>query len=493
MSGKVIYKDIALGADETALIQTPTALEPFSSVGWLTLAPNAPAIATCELNGWGLSHEYKNRTSQTLAFWSVERSGADCLFASAPSVVLTFPAQYTSTGLTVRFATASNDFCRRVHIEWWRGTTRLHSEDYENNSSVFVVNRTVEAYDKLVFSFNETNLPGKRCKVEKIIIGVIREFEADELTRVNAIHEVNLIGDTVPINVLDVGLHSKSDIEYIFQRKQPVEAYDNDTLIGTYYIQQGRRTSRDDFSISCQDVVGLLDLITYEGGIWLEDTPLNTVLSQVFGNLVKWDIDPALAGATIRGAIEPGRTMREALMHIAFAIGAVIDTSGTDRIKIFPVPSDAGAIAPRNTYTGGSVETSDKVTEVTVTAYRFFDERPGQNDEFIDIGGVQYRYYTETKHAYNPNVVASDPENKVKFIGYYLCNLDNAQKRADEIMAFYHRRNKYVFNHVYSGEELGGKYEIYLPWLHKRAGNITKMSITLSGLTISAAEMLFED
>lgn len=493
MSGKVIYKDIALGADENAVVQTPISLEPFSDVSLLTVAPNAPTIATCELNGWGLSHDYINRTNQMLAFWSVARSRADCLFTVSPSVVLTFSNLYTSTGLTVRFAPGSNDYCRKTHVEWWRGETLLNSKDYEADSGTLVINETVEAFDKLVFSFQETNLPGKRCKIEKIIIGVIREFEANELTRVNAIHEVNLLGDTVPINVLDVGLHSENDIDYIFQRKQPVEAYDNDKLIGTYYIQQGRRTSKNDFSISCQDVIGLLDLITYEGGIWLKDTPLEVVLSEVFGNLVKWDIDPALASSAIKGFIEPGRTMREALMQIAFSIGAVVDTSGTDRIKIFPVPSEAGEISPQKTYTGGSVETSDKVTEVTVTAYRFFDERPGENEEFVELNGVQYRYYTETKHAYNPNVVASDPENKIKFIGYYLCNLDNAQKRADEIMAFYHRRNKYVFSHVYEGEELGGKYEIYLPWYRKRSGNITKMSISLSGLTISAAEMLFED
>lgn len=491
MSAKVIYKDIALGAAENAAVSASGA-EDFSVPDKITAGISAPAIATCELGGWGLSHDYKARGEQSLAFWSKAKSGADCLFAAAPSITLSFTEQYTSTGLTVRFAPGSMDFCRQCRVEWYRGAALRQSGDYAAAEPVLIINKTVEGFDRVVFTFQQTNLPKRRCKIEGITIGVVREFGADELKSVSAINEVDLISENLPINVLDVALHSKDNIEYIFQRKQPIEAYDGDNLIGVYYIEKGKRTGSADFSVSCKDAVGLLDLAAQPGGIWLSETPLSEVLSAVFGGIVSFEVDSAYQNSTLQGFIEPG-TMREALRQITFVLGAVADTSGTDKVRIFPAPYAAAAISPKKTYSGGTIETADKVTEVTVTAYRFFDERPESDDEYVELGGVQYRYYTETKHAYNTDVVSGDPENKVKFIGQYLCNLGNAQGIANRIMEHCKRREKYSFSHVLSGEAPAGKYAAALPWGNTRSGNITKMSITLSGITVSAAEMLLDE
>ena len=56
MGVKLIYKDVALGADEDAAVTTSSA-ESFSDVARLPFGVETPAIATGELNGWGLSHD----------------------------------------------------------------------------------------------------------------------------------------------------------------------------------------------------------------------------------------------------------------------------------------------------------------------------------------------------------------------------------------------------------------------------------------------------
>lgn len=490
---KLIYRDISLGADEAATVTT-TQAEAFSNVSRVPFGVESPAIATCELNGWGLSRDYKTRQNQPFAFWSTARSGGDCVFTSAPVVTLTFSAQYTSTGLTIRFAPESMDYCRKMSVVWSQEGTIKASETYYPDTPIFIINRTVEAFDEIAFSFEETSLPDKRCKIEKITIGVVREFDSSELRSLSIIHEVDLISDTVPVNVLDAEIHSRDNVDYIFQRKQPVEAYDGESLVCVYYIESGQRNGDMYYTISCQDAIGLLDLVTHSGGLWLTDTPLTTILGAIFGDTVAFDIDPAYSNATLRGFVEPDTTMREALQQIAFALGAAVDTSGTDKVKLFPTPSGTGAEIPsRKIYTDGWVETSDTVTEVTVTAYIISDERPGDGDEYIEYNGVKYRYYTDTKHAYNPNVLAGDPENKVKFIGMYLCNLSNAQALADNIMAYYQRRDTYFVDHVLSGETLAGRYTAQLPWGTTTSGNITKMSINFSGLTVSNTEMLLDE
>lgn len=491
MGVKLIYQDVALGADEDATVTTSEA-ESFSDIASIPFGVNPPAIATGELNGWGLSRDYQILDNQPIAFWSKERSGADCAFATPPTITLAFTKQYTSTGLTVRFAPGAMDYCSQVSVYWYQGDEIKHSGTYYPNAPTYVISDTAEAFDKLVFRFEKTSLPGKRLKVEQIIIGVTRELDGDELTSANFIHEISPISDIVPVNVLDATFHSNADVDFVFQRKQPVEGYNGSELIGVYYIETGKRTGARDYSIVCSDILGVWDVEEYTGGIWFEDTALTDILTEIYGDLRYFDISPEYSASTLRGYIEPG-TKRTALQQIAFALSAVVDTSATDKVKIYPMPSgSAEAIPAAKTYIGGAVDMADKVTEVTVTAYVIFDEPPSDNQEYIEFNGVKYRYYTETKHAYNPDVVAADLPNKVKFTSSYLVNLSNAQTIADNIMAYYMRREKYSFKHILSGQEPGGRAAAALPWGGEASGNITKMSISVTGITVSDTEMLLD-
>ena len=373
---------------------------------------------------------------------------------------------------------------------WFQNGTELSSGTYYPDGATFTIENLVEAFDMIGVVFEETNLPGRRAKVEYIGIGIVREFDGMELTSTKFVHEIDLTSNTVPINVMDASFIGASDIEYVFQRKQPVEAYNDGKLIGVYYIEKGERTGARNYSFSCTDAIGILDLDDYAGGLWIEDTDIETILADVTGGVFAVDIDPALEGSTLRGYIPPG-TRRDALRHVAFALGACVDTSGTASIKIFPAPLEGGEeIAQADTYIGGKVKTRDVVTEVTVTAYVIFDERPNDNQESIEFNGVKYRYYTDTKHAYNKNATAGDLANKIKFDKCYLCNLSNAQARADEIMAYYSRRNTYHAQHVMDGQAVGDRAVMHLPWGGTVGGNITKMTVSVTGLTVSDTELL---
>ena len=260
MSVKVRYKDIAVGADRNATATT-TEKTAFSDTAQIPYGVNPPALLSCELNGWGLSHEYKARKNHSIAFWSNTLSGENCIFAEPPKITLDFAAQYTATGLTIQFSPATYDYCRRITVYWYQKGEIKAQEEYTPSVPVYVINKTVVAFDKVEIFFHETSLPRKRCKVEGIIIGVVRDFGEDELTNVKAIHEIDLISNTVPINVLDANVRSRDEVDYLFQKKQPVEMFSNGDLIGVYYIDKGDRTGRLDINFSCKDVIGLIDLV----------------------------------------------------------------------------------------------------------------------------------------------------------------------------------------------------------------------------------------
>lgn len=495
MSIKVRYKDVAMGADKNATVTTTTKTA-FSDAAQLPFGIDSPALATCELNGWGLTPDYVVRDAEKVAFWSTDISNEICDFdfSAVPSIDISFTNQYTTTGLTIQFDIESGDYCNGGRVVWYRNTAVLAQEYIFADSPFFVINKTVEGFNKIHIEFGNTSLPKKRCKVTYIGIGVVREFGLRELKSVKAIHEIDPISSTVPVNVLDVSVHSRDEVDYIFQKKQPVEAWDGSKLIGMYYIDKGERTGRLDISFSCKDAIGLYDLVEYEGGLWLTDTPLTTILADIFGDISVFDIDSALADSMLRGYIPPGKK-REALQHIAFALGAVVDTSGSDLIKIFPIPhSTPVEISPKRTYTGGKVTTSDTVTAVEVTAFEITDETPGNGDKSIEFNDVKYKYTPNVAKVYNPDTVESDLANVKKFDKCYLINSDNVQRIANNIMEYYRKRDKYSFKHVMEGQEVGHQYSALLPWGDDTpSGVITKMTVTTSNITVSDTEMVLND
>lgn len=491
MALKLIYKDVALGADADATPSTTTP-ENFSNIALLPFGAEAPAVATLEVNGWGLGGDYELREGKKIAFWSSDRSGNDCVFATPPTLTFSFDERHTSTGLTVRFAPESMDFCTDMEVWWYQDGAVKYTGRYYPTTPEFILEQTVEAYDAVKIALHKTNLPGRRAKVEKVTFGVYRTFDGKELTDASIIQEVDLISDSIPTNVLDATLRGSGRGDYVFQRKQPVEAYNDDELLGVFYVEKGNRTGWNNYTLDCTDAVGVLDLDEYAGGLWIADTPLPAILQEVFGGVFEFDLEMSYLGAKLRGFIPPG-TKRDALRAIAFALGAVVDTAGTNKIKIFPMPKGAGAEIPATqTYEGGSVDIADKVTEVTVTAYVIFDERPGENDEYIEHNGVKYRYYTDTKHAYNPGTVATDPPNKIKFMGNYLVNLGNAQTLADNIMAHYMRRETYRFKHILDGHKPSDRATATLPWGGTVAGNFKKVTISATGIVVGDVEMLLD-
>lgn len=491
MAVKLVYSDLALGAKEKAAISA-TPWEEFAEPATLPYGVNTGAVATCEPNAWGLSHDYKARGTQQFAMWSKARSNEAGAFVNAPVIVIVFAEQYTSTGLTLRFAPDAGEYCTQVRVVWYQGDTVKDSGTFFPTSGLYALENTVEAFDKIELYFEATNLPHRRLKLEYIAIGIVREFTGRELTGAQFVHEIDLISNTVPINVLDASFHSSGDAEYIFQRKQPVEAYNDNDLIGVYYIEKGERISSQNYSISCQDAIGVLELDKYSGGLWLTDTPVETIIDDVIAGAFEIEIDAALAGSTLRGHIPKG-TKRAALQQIAFALGACVDTAGTDKIKIFLPPTSGGTeILPQETYQGGKVATEDTVTEVLVLGYDISDAVPDANDESISFKGNEYRCVVREFYAYNPSITAGALSNVVEVSGCYLINSTNAQARADATLAYYMRRNTYSAKHIVKGQKLGERASVALPWGDVANANIKKMTISVTGLTVSDTEFLLD-
>lgn len=490
MSVKIVYEDIATGAAEDAEITTADAAG-FSDPACLPFGGSDTVIATLEPYSWVLDGSREILDSQQIAFWSTAMSGEDGRFTAPPEIVIAFDKRYTSPGVLLRFSTSTGDYCTHVVLEWYRGVNLLKKKEFYPDGVEYFCQQTVEAYDKLILRFQATQHPFRYVKLEKIVFGVARTFLRPELRNVRVTQEVSIISAQVAINTLDFTLDSKLDIEYMFQMKQPISAYDGDRMIGVFFIDDSRKRAKGLYDVSCKDAIGILDDDPFPAGVY-QDYPARQLLLDIIGGQFVLDIDATLATAPITGYI-PDCSRREALQQVVFALGAMVDTSGTDKIRVYRDREDIPQkIQNHCVYTiGHCVDTIAIVTAVQVTAHSY--STTGEGNDTVEVNGITYYHTTEITTINNPNVTASDKANVVEVKNATLVNPDNVVAVAQHLYSYYTKRQKQKVRIVMDGERPGDHVAAPTPWGSAVDGFITSMHIVLSGIAAAECEVVGVD
>ena len=477
----VLYKDIAPGAAEAAVISTEDVLG-FCSPALLTEGSPVPPIATLEWGYWGLTGQHVSLENQAPAFWSDKISRQDGTFEDPPVIDITFSEQFSSLGITLLFDTAAEEYCNLVHVDWYRQDTLLASADFAPNTSTYYCQKKVIGYSRIVITLNSTWLPSRYAKLEQIIFGTYRPFGMSELREASVINEMNPIAMELPISSFNWTLKSWEDVEYMFQLKQPVEVRNNDSLIGVYYIDSSKRSAKSVYQITCSDALGVLDSDNFTGGIY-QDYSAKQLLQDIVGDdfLLTFELEDKV----LAGVILPS-TKREAIQQVLFAWGACASTDGITGIRFFSLPGVPEIIGENRVFRGATAETAAIVTEVQVTAHTYTQAENGG----IDIGGIQYN---DTKTVYtvtNPNVTASDKRNVVTVENATLISPSIGAETAQRVYEFYLRRNTHHSKIVWDGENLGDCVTIPTPWESTETGNILKTEMKLSNTVVSNCEVL---
>lgn len=482
----LLYKDVAPGAESDAVITAPGAQE-MSDIEALPVGTDELPAATCELNQWGLDGSFVFASEITPAFWSKAMSGEDCAFADGeePQITITFSQQYSSVGISFRFDSATGGYCSALNVKWYQGETLKADQDFYPTSVEYFCKQQVQSYNKIVVTIKKTSLPNHYAKIDRIIFGVHRSFGMSELRKASIVNEMDLIGETLPISKMSWTLDSMDDIEYMFQMKQQVDASNNESLIGVYYIDSYKHPSTHVYQIECVDAIGVLGDTTFDGGVYSEKSAkdLMTELSAPFD--VEFDEDVSDMGVT--GVLKAG-TRRSAIQQLMFAWGYCVSTDGTSTLHVFsPVAADSEAdlVPLERTFLGASVSTDAIVTEVQVTAHTYTESSSGG----IEINGVKYE---DTKAVYtvkNPNVTANDKQKVKKVADATLVSPAIAQSVAQRVYDYYLRRDTGKAKIVYFGEKLGDRLTIPNSCGGYTAGNLTKMEIKLSNTVVYTGEV----
>ena len=418
-----------------------------------------------------------------LGLWSEQISNDDGTFTEPIVLELQSVGQYSSQGLTLTFDTYNGIFATRIGIKWFRitgeGITTLDEKEYNPDNAFYFCRNFVENYNKVVITFYSLNMPKNRLKLRVIDYGYGTFFYGDELRVVKLIQEIDPISTQISINTADFTLDSKSDMEYSFQAKQPLSVYFNGKLKATTFVKKSTRKAKRLWDIQSEDYIGLMDSIPYYGGIYTNKSAVE-LLNDIFTVAkVPYIIDDVFADAVVTGYI-PLTTCRDALMQVAFAIQAVVDTSNSEVVKIFALDEAVKQTVPLNRIMQGQNFADDEtVTGVEVTShtyvalpesekqylYKAVDSGKGENifvkfsepqqvdtiniyngtilekganyaiinaDAGCQLWGQAYEHKTTVRRKSNPVVLASEIEKVVAIVNATLVsqyNIDNVLEK----------------------------------------------------------------
>lgn len=310
-----------------------------------------------------------------LGIWSEQVSNDDGTFDEPIVLELESVGQYSSQGLTLTFDVYNNIYANDVNVKWYRVTSEgietLADVDFIPDNATYFCQHRVDNYNKIVITFKSINMPQNRLKLVAIDYGYGTFFYGDELRNVNVNQDVDPISSEITIDTVDFVLDSKRNMEYNFQNRQPLNTFFNNKLIATTFVSSAKRTSKRQWRVQSNDYIGILDKTTFVGGIYVNKNAVE-LLNEIFLTAkVPFKIDERISTETVTGYI-PYTTCREALMQVCFAIQVVVDTSGSEVVKVFYLDEEVKQDIPLNRIMQGqSFADEDTVTRVDLTAHSY--------------------------------------------------------------------------------------------------------------------------
>lgn len=422
----------------------------------------------------------ENPENENIGFWSDELSGEDGSFENPIVIAFVSESLYSSPGISFGFDPNNEIYPTRLSIEWYRGEEAISYKEFAPDSAEFSCENQVEYYDKIIVTFYSLNMPNNRLRVRSVDHGFGTWFEPKQLKKVKLIQEINPISSELSINTMDFDLVLDTGGGVLFQKKQALSVYHNGKLKATTFVKEHKRKSKNQWSVKSEDYIGLLDSIPYYGGIY-NNAEAADVLSGIFTIAkIPYEIDESFANETITGYI-PYTNCRNALMQIAFAIQAIIDTSNSDAVRVFALDDDVKQSIPLNRIMQGQSFTDEEaVTGVEVTmhsykpitttknAYDAIESGTGEgifvrfseplhnlsitNGEIIESGanyaiinanedcvltGQRYDHITQTKRKNNPLVTANDVEKIIAVENATLISQSNLDKIVEKCYNYY--------------------------------------------------------
>lgn len=485
----------------------------------VTGGQNVP-YATLEPGIWKLDGTMKLLPDDpNPGWWSVERSGEDGRFSTPPKVTLSFPEPYGSTGFTFTFSPATDQWCSEIHVTWYNGQSLLIEQTYYPTGASWILQETVESFDRIAIELMATNHPGQFAKIQRIEIGRTVLFSADEIISARLVNEVDSSLCELTVDTMEFEMHDSQGRDFLPQENQRVELIQNGVLRASHYITSSTRKAKSNYSISCQSSIGLLN-DEFLGGLY-NQKPLAELVAEILGEW-EFEISSYFDGVTVTGYL-PVCSQREAMQQVSFAVGALISTQDSTKIRLIPVPTAVSArFKESDIFLGSSVKTAPRYARVEVNSHTYtktdvvetlMDEEEVEGEDVLitfttphydyeitggiitgsDVNWVTitasgpvtlnaktYLHSTRTHVKRNAEATAKERGNYIAVTECTLINRDNAQEAVERLYTAKQRRQTVNQDVIVTGQKVGQVASSLTPWGTVTRGFISSMDSTMT-------------
>lgn len=380
----ITYRDEPVGSRE-ATTPSVNSLQDFATLGHILLTGNtAPQHATFEDDYWVLGKDYKlfpdSPKSLTWGLFSKQISGKDGTFAKPITLVLALSDLFSAIGLTLCFDPYGPTWCCDLQIQWWRSGEVIRTKDFAPDSWQYVCYEEVRNFDMVTITFRKMSHAYRFLKLQSLTYGITRVFDSEECYSTDLFQDTDLLSDTVSVNTLDFVLRNKSAVDFLFQRRQILQAKYGTELLGVYYISTAEKVGSNRYDIHAVDLVGLAEMAADHPGGLYDGIRADALAAEILGDDITWDMDDDLKGVLLYGHL-PKTSRRENLRQLAFALSAMVCTGHRTCIQISRMSQAQllGSFGNAKGYENGSISTGTLITAVNVTAHSYLKSEEPTN------------------------------------------------------------------------------------------------------------------
>lgn len=380
---KIVYDDIALGAKEDSSISSADKKD-FVVLENLKEVVEYPNYAMCLPRYSKLDGAYVNtpntNTFEHMGYISRSISDSFGRFAIYPTLDFRFTKNFSSVGISLEFNNYSEDYCSKVNIKWYSDNTLLKEQEYSPDNHKYFCYGVVDFYNRVVITFLETSKPFRNVFLAGIAWGLIRIFKDDEIESIDCLVEIDGTSKEISVNTMEYSVRDKMGYDFEFQKKQKQTLYFDEAILGIFYLKDGKQLSNAVYSMETHDAIGILDGTKFMGGVYDQVKAKQILESIMQDEGIPHFIDTELENKLVSGYL-PICSKREALQQLAFAIGAVVDTSYDRNLYLYPMrTTEITQIRQEELFTKLSFSHSDVITGVKLTVHEYL-----KGDETMEL------------------------------------------------------------------------------------------------------------
>lgn len=260
-----------------------------------------------------------------------------------------------------------------------------------------------------------------------------------EITNLSFSPEVDITGQSLPINDFFVDIYTEEDIAI----GQWASLYDDmDNLWAKYWIIFADRIKAELVTVHAQSYLAKYDRQTVKQE-WFDTTLEDVLFSNehlhLSTNIV--DMHSDFYNVRVTGYC-PEQTVKERIQWLCIAVGAYVKTFFTDKIEIVPIDNSITKIPIEKTFWRPSITSTDYVSDINVTSFSFHwtDVQPQDYEEYIYFGNEgeePFLRITRTEINTHRQVPANVPTDEINLNDVYLINSRNVNAISNRLASIY--------------------------------------------------------